>query len=371
MATLAASHGHDLERLRRHFFASSSCGVCGKATIDAVRSRTLTAPNANFRLRADVLTRLPETLRESQDVFDRTGGLHGAALFDSHGTLLVAREDIGRHNAVDKVIGWAFLEGRVPLSTVALLVSGRGGFEIVQKAVAAGVPIVACVSAPSSLAVQLAREMRQTLVGFLRGERFVVYSGEQRITPVILACLPCAVVATLLLALTKDGCRATRTRVADYAAHHPLSASVRMLRPRLKRRHRFVAHHAPHMYRPLIVRPHVLLVDKRIVESRRFRILRRAAESSSAPPAPNTSRQDTSGTARNSYKYRSPSAQTSSARGTLRESPPSPHAPSDHSSPSHSWPLPRLFFRRAPPRLQTVHRDCSSRSPPPVLSPAS
>jgi FdhD protein len=183
VATLADDAGPDLERLRRHFFTSSSCGVCGKATIDAVRSRTLTAPNANFRLRADVLTRLPEILRESQDVFDRTGGLHGVALFDSNGKLLVAREDIGRHNAVDKVIGWAFLEGRVPLSDVVLLVSGRGGFEIVQKAVAAGVPIVACVSAPSSLAVQLAREMRQTLVGFLRGERFVVYSGEERITP--------------------------------------------------------------------------------------------------------------------------------------------------------------------------------------------
>jgi FdhD protein len=183
VATLAANASPDLERLRRHFFASSSCGVCGKATIEAVRSRTLRPPNAAFRLRADVLTRLPETLRESQSVFDRTGGLHGAALFDSHGTLLVAREDIGRHNAVDKVIGWAFLEGRVPLSDVAVLVSGRGGFEIVQKAVAAGIPLVACVSAPSSLAVQLAREMRQTLIGFLRGERFVVYSGEERITP--------------------------------------------------------------------------------------------------------------------------------------------------------------------------------------------
>jgi FdhD protein len=182
VATLAANASPDLERLRRHFFASSSCGVCGKATIEAVRSRTLKPPNAAFRLRADVLTRLPETLRESQSVFDRTGGLHGAALFDSHGTLLVAREDIGRHNAVDKVIGWAFLEGRVPLSDVALLVSGRGGFEIVQKAVAAGIPLVACVSAPSSLAVQLAREMSQTLIGFLRGDRFVVYSGEERIT---------------------------------------------------------------------------------------------------------------------------------------------------------------------------------------------
>jgi FdhD protein len=184
VATLAPSAAPDLERLRRHFFASSSCGVCGKATIDAVRSRTLKSPNAAFRLRAGVLTMLPETLRESQSVFDRTGGLHGAALFDSHGALLVAREDIGRHNAVDKVIGWAFLEGRVPLSRVALLVSGRGGFEIVQKALAAGVPVVACVSAPSSLAVQLAREMSQTLIGFLRGERFVVYSGEERITPV-------------------------------------------------------------------------------------------------------------------------------------------------------------------------------------------
>jgi FdhD protein len=182
VATLAAGSAPDLERLRRHFFASSSCGVCGKATIDAVRSRTLVAPNAAFRLRAGVLTRLPEALRESQSVFDRTGGLHGAAIFDPDGALLVAREDIGRHNAVDKVLGWAFLEGRVPLSNVVLLVSGRGGFEIVQKAVAAGVPVVACVSAPSSLAVQLAREMRQTLVGFLRGERFVVYSGEERIT---------------------------------------------------------------------------------------------------------------------------------------------------------------------------------------------
>jgi FdhD protein len=183
VARLAVGAAPDLERLQRHFFASSSCGVCGKATIDAVRSRTLTAPNPNFRIAANVLATLPETLRESQDVFDRTGGLHGAALFDSNGKLLVAREDIGRHNAVDKVIGWALLEDRVPLSDVALLVSGRGGFEIVQKAVAAGVPVVACVSAPSSLAVQLAREMRQTLVGFLRGERFVVYSGEERITP--------------------------------------------------------------------------------------------------------------------------------------------------------------------------------------------
>jgi FdhD protein len=181
VATLKPETAPDLDRLRRHFFASSSCGICGKASIDAVRNRTLAAPNPNFRLSTDTLTRLPESLRESQDVFDRTGGLHGVALFDAQGHLLVAREDIGRHNAVDKVIGWALLENRVPLSEAVLLVSGRGGFEIVQKAIAAGVPVVACVSAPSSLAVQLAREMRQTLVGFLRGNRFVIYSGEERI----------------------------------------------------------------------------------------------------------------------------------------------------------------------------------------------
>ncbi len=140
-------------------------------------------PNPAFRLTAEILTQLPETLRQSQDVFERTGGLHGAALFDAHGKLEVAREDIGRHNAVDKVIGWALLEKpqRVPLSQSVLLVSGRGGFEIIQKAIAAGIPVVASVSAPSSLAVQLAREMRQTLVGFLRGTRFVIYSGEERI----------------------------------------------------------------------------------------------------------------------------------------------------------------------------------------------
>ena len=179
---LSADATPDFEKMRRHFFAASSCGICGKASIDAVRSRLLQPPNPNFRFDPEILVRLPEALRSAQDVFERTGGLHAAALFDSGGALLVLREDIGRHNAVDKVIGWALREGLVPLGDCVLLVSGRGGFEIVQKAIVGGVPIVASVSAPSSLAVQLARELRQTLVGFLRGRRFVVYSGEERIT---------------------------------------------------------------------------------------------------------------------------------------------------------------------------------------------
>jgi len=180
-AEMAAGSAPDFEKMRRHFFAASSCGICGKASIDSVRSRTLEPPNPHFRLDAEVLLRLPEALRASQAVFGRTGGLHAAALFDSGGTLLVLREDIGRHNAVDKVVGWALLEGRLPLANSVLLVSGRGGFEIVQKAIVAGIPVVASVSAPSSLAVQLARELRLTLIGFLRGRRFVMYAGEERI----------------------------------------------------------------------------------------------------------------------------------------------------------------------------------------------
>jgi FdhD protein len=171
----------DREQMRRHFLAGSSCGICGKASIDAIRSRCLVTPNEGFRLDAEILVRLPEILRSSQDVFERTGGLHAAALFNSLGELLVLREDIGRHNAVDKVIGWALLEDRVPIADCVLLVSGRGGFEIVQKAIVAGLPVVASVSAPSSLAVQLARELRLTLIGFLRGRRFVIYSVKERI----------------------------------------------------------------------------------------------------------------------------------------------------------------------------------------------
>jgi len=178
---LAPESTPDFEKMRRHFFAASSCGICGKASIDSVRARTLEPPNPDFRLDPEVLVRLPEALRASQAVFGRTGGLHAAALFDASGGLLVLREDIGRHNAVDKVIGWALLENRVPLGQAVLLVSGRGGFEIVQKAIVAGLPVVASVSAPSSLAVQLARELHLTFIGFLRGRRFVIYAGEERI----------------------------------------------------------------------------------------------------------------------------------------------------------------------------------------------
>ena len=181
-AVLAPESAPDFEKMRRHFFAASSCGICGKASIDAVRAHALEPPNPEFRLDPEVLVRLPDELRASQAVFGRTGGLHAAGLFDAKGKLLVLREDIGRHNAVDKVIGWALLENRVPLSDAVLMVSGRGGFEIVQKAIVAGLPIVASVSAPSSLAVQLARELGLTLIGFLRGRRFVIYAGEERIT---------------------------------------------------------------------------------------------------------------------------------------------------------------------------------------------
>jgi len=175
----------DATQMQRNFFAASSCGICGKASIEAVRLRGLRAPADGFQFDPEMLCRLPDKLREAQTVFSHTGGLHAAALFDAAGDLLVLREDIGRHNAVDKVIGWAILKGLAPLASYGLLVSGRGGFEIVQKALAAGLPLVASVSAPSSLAVQLARELGMTLVGFLRGRRFVLYAGAGRCVPVV------------------------------------------------------------------------------------------------------------------------------------------------------------------------------------------
>ena len=179
--TLRAGKTVDLARLQRHFYAASSCGVCGKASICAVRVHGIRRPAEDLRVSPALLAGLPAVLRDRQTAFDRTGGLHAAALFDGSGALLDVREDVGRHNAVDKVIGRALLDGRLPLSQQILFVSGRGAFEIVQKALVAGVPVVASVSAPSSLAVELAREYGLTLIGFIRGQRFVVYSGNERL----------------------------------------------------------------------------------------------------------------------------------------------------------------------------------------------
>jgi FdhD protein len=167
---------------QRNFFAASSCGICGKATIESVRVRGIKPVKSGFQIDPDVLCSLPQQLRESQAVFGRTGGLHAAALFSAAGEILALREDIGRHNAVDKVAGWALMNNQIPLNNSVLMVSGRGGFEIAQKALVAGIPVLACVSAPSSLAVQIAREFGMTMVGFLRGRRFVVYSAPSRVS---------------------------------------------------------------------------------------------------------------------------------------------------------------------------------------------
>lgn len=170
------------EHLRGSLLATSSCGVCGKALIEAIRTRDVVPLSPGVSIDPEVLCQLPARIRVRQEVFGRTGGLHAAALFSEGGELLALREDIGRHNAVDKIVGWALLSRLLPLSNRILMVSGRGGFEIVQKALTAGIPMLASVSAPSSLAVKLAREFNLTLIGFLRDRRFVVYSSPERLT---------------------------------------------------------------------------------------------------------------------------------------------------------------------------------------------
>ncbi|MFI6331188.1 formate dehydrogenase accessory sulfurtransferase FdhD [Micromonospora chersina] len=167
----------------RNFYTTSSCGVCGKASIDSVRTRSRFAVKEDpLAVSAELLAALPDRLRAAQRTFERTGGLHAAGLFTADGELVVLREDVGRHNAVDKVVGWAVREGRLPLTGHLLLVSGRASFELTQKAWMAGVPLLAAVSAPSTLAADLAEEAGMTLVGFLRGGTMNVYTGAQRVT---------------------------------------------------------------------------------------------------------------------------------------------------------------------------------------------
>lgn len=178
---LAAGSEFDPETLQRNFYMTSSCGVCGKASIEAVWPAACVRVGDGVRLAPEVLVALPDALRTAQHVFDRTGGLHAAGLFTAHGTLVRLREDVGRHNALDKLIGSALLAGDLPLAEPVVLVSGRLSFELVQKAARAGVTVLAGVSAPSSLAVELAATTGMTLVGFVRGERFNIYTGNERI----------------------------------------------------------------------------------------------------------------------------------------------------------------------------------------------
>jgi FdhD protein len=181
VVTVDLARPYDPDLLQRNFYTTSSCGVCGKASLDSIAVRCERVADGPSVGEA-VVVELPGRLREAQRVFDTTGGLHAAGLFDAAGRLLELREDVGRHNAVDKLVGHALLRGELPLSERVLMVSGRLSFEIVQKAAVAGIPIVCAVSAPSSLAVDVGRRFGMTLVGFLRGSRFNIYTGAERIT---------------------------------------------------------------------------------------------------------------------------------------------------------------------------------------------
>jgi FdhD protein len=177
----AALGAAQLERFERHFTMNSACGVCGRAQLESLHELGATPVEDGVRISARTLYALPDRMRAAQRVFATTGGLHAAALFDEHGELLAVREDVGRHNAVDKLVGWALLDNRLPLHRCMLMVSGRASYEILQKAVMARVPIVASVSAPSSLAVDLAAEFNVTLAGFVRGDRANLYAAFERV----------------------------------------------------------------------------------------------------------------------------------------------------------------------------------------------
>ena len=173
----------DLGRLERHFYTTSSCGVCGKASLDALRvAGQQSFRSVATRFSGNVLVTMPERLRERQQVFSKTGGLHAAAAFTPDGEILLVREDVGRHKAVDKVVGALLRDSKLPAHGIGLLVSGRASFELMQKALVAGIPLLAAVGAPSSLAVALAAEFDMTLVGFLRGGNFNIYAGAHRLT---------------------------------------------------------------------------------------------------------------------------------------------------------------------------------------------
>ena len=180
---LATNVDVDLGRLQRHFYTTSSCGVCGKSSLDALRI-TGVEPLADGQIRfgKEILIAMPDALRARQQAFEYTGGLHAAAAFDSQGEIIVVHEDVGRHNAVDKVVGTLLAQNLLPASELGLMVSGRASFELMQKTLVAGIPLLAAVSAPSSLAVQLANEFNVSLVGFLRGDTFNIYSGGERIS---------------------------------------------------------------------------------------------------------------------------------------------------------------------------------------------
>jgi FdhD protein len=171
----------ELDALERHFTMTSACGVCGKAQLESLRERGTAAVASGLRLEPELICSLSERLRAVQRVFATTGGLHAAAVFRPDGTVIASREDVGRHNALDKLVGWALLHKRLPLRETILLVSGRASYELVQKAVSAGIPIFCAVSAPSSLAVDVAREFGVTLIGFVRGTRFNVYTSSERV----------------------------------------------------------------------------------------------------------------------------------------------------------------------------------------------